>query len=149
MSFTYTLPPASNADRVRFLVGDITEDGHHLEDEEIALCLAETGDDPYFAGAMCCEFLAAKYSARGRKSVGSLSIDYSQMAGDYSSRASALRELAYNRPGQSAAPYTGGISKSDKKARQEDEDWEHTQVSIDFTNVRGSVYSTEYPWNSF
>jgi len=147
MGFTYTLPPASDLDRVRFLIGDTTEEDHRIEDEEIDLCRAETGSDPYFAGAMCCEFLAAKYSSKGRRSVGALTIEYSQMAADYGDRAKALRELAYNRPGQGGAPYVGGISKQDKKARADDEDWERVGIDIGFTDIKGTVYQNDYPWN--
>lgn len=147
MSFSYTLPPASDSDRVRFLIADTEEDGYKVEDEEIVMCLDQTGQDPFFAGAMVCEHLSAKYSSKGRKSVGALTIEYSQMAGDYQSRASALTNLGYNRPGTAGGPYVGGISKSDKDARSQDLDWVRTLVSIGFTDIRGSTYVNDYAWN--
>jgi len=147
MAFSYTLPPASDRDRVRFLIADTTEDDHRVEDEEIDLTLAQTGSDIFFAAAMCCDFLSARFAAKGRRSVGALTIEYSQMASDYAARADSLREAGYNRPGTGAGVYVGGISKSDKDARKQDEDWEHTQVSIGFTDSKGTVYTAgTYPW---
>lgn len=145
MGFSYTLPPASNRDRVRFLIADTVEDDYKVEDEELDLCLSECSDDPYFAAAMACDFLSGKYAAKGRKSVGALSIEYSQMAGDYSARANSLRELGFNRPGSAAGVYVGGISKADKDSRSQDEDWERTQAAVGMDDFHGTIYINN-PW---
>ncbi|CAB4176328.1 hypothetical protein UFOVP978_24 [uncultured Caudovirales phage] len=149
MGFSYTLPPTSSLDTVRFLVGDTIEDDYRIEDEEITLCLSQSGSDEYFAAAMACEFIATKFSAKGRKSVGALTVEYSQMASDYNQRAATLRLQAFNRPGQAAAPYVGGISVADKEGNQQDDDWDRTAISLGFTDVKGTKYINDYPWNLY
>lgn len=148
MSFSYTLPAASDRDKVRFLIADTVEDGYRVENEEIDFCLSESGSDSFFAAALCCDALSAQYSAKGRVSVGSLTVDHAQMSTDYSNRAKQLRDLAYNRPGTFGGPYVGGISQSDKDSNSDDPDWARTVVSVGFTDFRGTVYVDDRTWQT-
>lgn len=102
MAWTYSGNPASSArDEIRFLVGDTDSDSPQLSDEEIDYIATTLPDKGVLypnmaAAASAAAAIAAKYAKLIDKSVGSLSISYSQkhtqytaMAKDLSTRASA------------------------------------------------------------
>ena len=93
MSFTYTLPPASDRDRIRFLIQDTDSATHRVEDEEIDMALVENSNR-YFAAALICDALSVRYIARGKITVGRLSIENAQIGEGFASRGQALRRLA-------------------------------------------------------
>ena len=93
MSFSYTLPVASDRDIVRFLIQDTDSETHRVEDEEIDLALNEN-PNRYFAAALICDALSIRYIARGKISVGRLSIENAQIGEGFASRGTALRRLA-------------------------------------------------------
>ena len=93
MGYSYTLPPASDRDIVRFLIQDTDEETHRVEDEEIDIALAENANR-YFAAALVCDALSVRFISRGNITVGRLSIQNTQIGQDYASRGTTLRRLA-------------------------------------------------------
>lgn len=99
MTWTYTGDPSvSPRDRVRFLVGDITQTAEAtLNDEEIEYLLGEWGDDIYDAAEAGCLILAARYTGKATtsKSVGDLSLskDYSGAATQFQEQATRISSM--------------------------------------------------------
>lgn len=118
MSFSYGgNPSSSDHDAVRFLAGDTVDDGHRLEDEEIAWLLTEW-PDVYQAAAAGADHMAAtaaqwlSYSADGNQlSLSDLQAKYRQLADD-------LRYQGRRR--FKPTPYVGGIDLGDHQANGQD-----------------------------
>lgn len=127
MLYTYSGDPAaSNLDKVRFLIGDtdVTSDPQ-LTDAEINAMLTDNAGNAYSAAIACVEALISKYSRKVTKSVGDLSISYSDIVGNYRELLAGLRRRATV---QICTPYAGGISISDKQTDEADSD--RTQPSF-------------------
>ena len=129
MSFSYSGDPGANSiDAVRFLLGDTVEAEAIFTDEEISWALTQNSN-VYFAGALIADGAVAKFSGGSNsnvktKTVGALSISYSdsEKAQEYRKLAGQLRvKGAINSKWQ---PYSGGISRADKKAMEQDTDWD-------------------------
>lgn len=122
----YTVDPANvPADRVRFLIGDTVVASPELSDYEVDYLLSLYPDDPLSAAARAAEALAGKYAKAVDKSVGNLRISNSQKAEGYRKLAAQLWRQATRGtfvPGSVVAPWAGGISRSDKLARERDTD---------------------------
>lgn len=110
MAWSYSGNPAASAqDEVRFLVGDTDTADQQISDEEIAYALAETGNVVYDAAAMVARAIAAKWAKKADKSVGGLSINYSQKHDRYVGLAEALAEEAATGAGRLVGvPRLGG-----------------------------------------
>lgn len=120
MTWTYSGNPSSSTrDEVRFLVGDTDTTDQLVSDEEIAYSVAEQ-PTTMLAAALVAQSIASKFARKADKSVGDLSIAYSQQAKAYQDLEKRLRETAARRG--SAAPYCGGISVSDKETVDADTD---------------------------
>lgn len=84
MTWTYSGDPSASAlDELRFLIGDTDEDNQRITDEELTYLLGVHADQGasysnYLAASAACRALAAKYASLRDKTVGSLSISYSQ-----------------------------------------------------------------------
>lgn len=115
----YTGNPANSAaDELRFKLGDITSP-HLFSDAEISYLLASAQDSVPAAAVAGADQLTARFASLCDKTVGDLSIKYSQRAKQYSELARKLRQdLSIT----SAAPFCGGISISDKTRRYGDRD---------------------------
>lgn len=121
MSWSYSGNPSSSSrDKVRFLIGDTDSTDQLLTDAEVDYTLT-VYTDAYLAGAMCSDVLAAKWSRLADKSVGSLSISYSQRQKNMAELAQRLRRMSATLS-STVAPYAGGISVSDKESQEEDDD---------------------------
>lgn len=119
MSWTYSGNPSNSArDEIRFLVGDTDTTDQQVTDEEIAYAAANEANNQ-LAAARIARALAAKYSRKADKSVGDLSISYSQMAKSFWDLATKLESSGSI---SGAAPYAGGISISDKQTVQDNTD---------------------------
>lgn len=113
-------PAASDIDAVRFYIGDTDTTAEMLTDAEITALVTLAGGDTLLAAVYAAEGLAGKYARRVDKSVGDLSISYSQTSKQFSDLAALLRRR-YS-IGSAPAPYAGGISISDKAAQESDTD---------------------------
>lgn len=113
MTFTYASTDLSTSlAQVRSILGDTNAADPQLSDEEITFYLTTFGG-VYYAGAACCDAIAAKYARQIDGSVGPLSRSFSQRQTNYLALGRRLRYLAAT---QSAVPYAGGISITDKTA---------------------------------
>src|SRR5574343_147039 len=116
MTWTYSGDPSSSTlDEVRFLIGDTDTNDQLLSDEEITYLIGVnadqgTGYHNYLAASSACNAIAAKYAKMSDKTVGSLSIRYSQKHSQYLALAQDLLKKATTgvnarKPG---APVLGG-----------------------------------------
>ena len=119
MTWTYSGDPsANNRDAVRFAVGDTDTADQQLSDEEIAYLLIDAGGVKSAAIA-AIRSLIAKFARAVDKSVGDLSVSYSQRLEHYKTLEKTLRaDLGIRR----ATPYAGGISIADKTTDKLDTD---------------------------
>lgn len=111
MTWTYSGDPADSArDGVRFLVGDIDTTHQQISDEEIDYVLtlhpAVAGSPNYMAAAVVAEAIAARYATKADKTVGGLSIRYSERRNSYLAMAASLRSS--NRLTGIGPPQLGG-----------------------------------------
>ena len=112
-------PATSILDKVQFLIGDTDSDDRQLSDLEINSVLADNADEPYATSIACIEGLISKFSRRVTKSVGDLSISYSEILKNYRDLLSGLKTKASIKL---CKPYAGGISISDKQIDEGDSD---------------------------
>lgn len=97
-----------------------------LSDEQITYALNEAGTVPA-ASALACDWIAAAYASKADKSIGDLSISYSQISERYTSLAATLRADA----SRISLPYMGGISQSAKDTREADTDRVKPAFTVD------------------
>lgn len=118
-------PQSSNLDKVRFLIGDTDPSDKQLGDEEILFLLADRGSF-YSAASIACLTLVARYAREVSRQVGDLRISAEQRQQHYQQLHEHLASQAGESDGMSpyvlAAPYAGGISRSDRQAQIDDTD---------------------------
>jgi hypothetical protein len=114
-------PSASDRDAVRFRIGDTDEAEPLLADAEIDWLLAEQGT-VLPAAIEACRAIAARYARKCDKSVGPVSISYSQRSQHYRDLAAEIaHEAGLDVP--LVAPVITGQSASDMEAQRADGDW--------------------------
>lgn len=121
--WTYSGDPASSTkDEVRFLLGDTVQSDPQVSDEEIAYLLSRWAD-PYTAAAQGAAALSATYTRLIDRTVGTLSISYSQKAAQFATLAKDLRAQSRSPEGAAgAAPLTFGIAWEEKDNKDADLD---------------------------
>lgn len=103
-------------DEVRLLVGDTSRTSELLSNVEYQYFLDDENDNVRRAAARAAEALEAKFSGEAdSKQVGPLKISLENKAGRYRELASSMWSSA---TGATVAPFAGGISRSDKAARE-------------------------------
>lgn len=119
MSFTFTNNPENTPrDLVRILVNDTAEGSEKVSDETIAWALSSQPSS-LLAAAAVADVIAGQFAEQiSKKQVGDLALWYADQAGHYRSLAKTLRLQGVS----GAKPYTGGISISDKQAKESDTD---------------------------
>jgi hypothetical protein len=115
---TFAAASADELQAVRFEVGDLDADAPALTDAQIEFALDAEGSVKG-AAAACLESLSRRYAQLANVSTGDLSISYT---GSSEALANCAAELRSKIAGNNAAPFAGGISRSDKAARREDAD---------------------------
>ena len=127
MSWSYSGDPTTSAkDEVRFLIGDTDSREPLLQNEEIAYVLGKYNNSPINAAIRCCETIMAKFARLVNEAVGQVKINYRERYENYRDTIADLRRrLAI----EDATPYAGGISVSDKRTNQDNDD----RVRPDFT----------------
>lgn len=103
-------PALSDRDAVRGLIGDTDSSAWQLLDTQIDFVLTQF-PNIWLAAAHCARMIAASYGRRVQKRVGDLEINYGQLQKNYLDLA---RELKATGDTIGIAPYSGGISHSDK-----------------------------------
>ena len=117
MTFSYTFG-SGKKDDVRFLVGDTEATLEMYSDEEIAAALASFDDDAEKTALFLYEGLIARFSLRANQTTGQVSINYDNLMRSLKSRYDKL----YARVNGAGTVYVGGISVSDKQAKEADTD---------------------------
>jgi len=119
MSYDNTL--ATDRDKVRFYIGDTSNDAtlERLSDNEIDAMLADYSD-PLVCALKCAEALLAKYAGYVTQTVGSVSVQYSNLVNQYEKLISRLKAKVATQA--SGAVWVGGISESEKTANETDTD---------------------------
>ena len=125
MSVTYSGDPsATPRDAVRFLLRDTSTSDAEFEDAEIEWLVSEQ-PNVYKAAANGARAKAAEASdSLASKTVGSLTLTYSERATRWLDIAKTLDAQANKGLGSTIQPYSGGISKSDKEATASEDDYD-------------------------
>jgi hypothetical protein len=122
MSWTYTGDPSSSPlDEIRFLINDtVSTQSWTLSDEEIFYAAAKSPTNVLLAAAIAAEAILGKFAQIAQsKSVGDLSISYSNRHSQYKELARQLRARAAL---AAVTPYAGGLSWAEKRAQDADAD---------------------------
>lgn len=119
MAFTYdpsdldTSTSSGRLNTVRLLVGDTDSSDVQVQDEEIQFALAQHSDNVYSAGEFICKIIAAKYSRLVTTQLdGVLQSNYSDLAKQYGSLASTIKQMGIDAKGGLGLS-AGGISVSE------------------------------------
>lgn len=98
MTWTYVDPNNSDRDKVRFLIGDTDTTDQLLSDEEISWLLTAAGNNVYQAAHDGCYALGSKFARLATsKSVGDMSLSYSDRSRAFMDQAERLLELSARR----------------------------------------------------
>lgn len=120
MTWSYSGNPGySGKDQVRFLVGDTDKTDQLLTDAEIEWTLQRYNNAPMNAAIRCCESILSKFARMVDESVGEVKISFSQRMKSY---AMTLTMLKSRLATEDTSFYAGGISKSDKRAQEQNSD---------------------------
>ncbi len=119
MSWTYTNAPATvTLDALRLEIGDTNTADQQLSNEELNYLLTREGS--HFGAAIAAtRLLIAKFARLVDKSVGDLSLSYSQRLSSYSA---LLVSLTTQQALRVAGPIAGGLSKARKRGVELDAD---------------------------
>ena len=118
-NWSYSGDPATGArDEVRFLIGDTDAASPLVMDPEIDALLV-TYPNPYLAAAQAARTIGGKYTRKVSKRVGDLSINWGDLAKQFYTLAD---ELAAQGNTMGLSPYSGGISRADRRAVRDNED---------------------------
>ncbi len=113
-------PTASTLDEVRFLVTDTDQSDQLISDEEILYLITDRGS-ARGAAADACERIALEFAKEAsEKQVGDLRLSLGERAASFESRAKSLR--SDRERFKAIVPRIGGVSVSDKRARERDAD---------------------------
>lgn len=112
MSFSYTSPDTNDVHAIRFMLGDTTDTGHLLEDEEITFLLNRwkpAYDSLEYIAAVAAETIAARFAREANYSADGVSISLAQLGQQFRELAASLREQ-YRGLLVGGTPDVGGIS---------------------------------------
>ena len=141
LTWTYDGDFSTARDRVRLLVGDTDVADKLIYDQEIANFTvggAQAQADDYLIAAACADVIASKFA----RQVQSINAGGSSVVFDIAQgRAKFFRDMAKDLRTKSATstargPFIGGISRSDRTARESDPD----RVSPAFTRTTGDAF---------
>jgi hypothetical protein len=110
-TYTYTyLPDSDEIDRMRLLLGDtdVSNSGANAQfcDEELQYFFDHAGDNAYMACHDACLSAAGKYSSKADRTLGPMSISYSQIADSYRAQAEAFMSEGMNHASSTPEPYS-------------------------------------------
>ena len=126
MAFTYdpsdldTSTSSGRLNTVRLLVGDTDSADIQTQDSEIQFALSQHSDNVYSAGEFICKIIAAKYSRLVTTQLdGVLQSNYSDLAKQYSSLASTIKDMGVSASG-GLGMGAGGISITEMTLAEQD-----------------------------
>jgi hypothetical protein len=116
-----------------------------MNDAEVEWLVAEK-PNVYRAAAQGARQLAAQQTDNvASKTVGSLTLTYSERAQKWLDLASSLESQANKGSGSTIIPYSGGISKTDKEANASDTDTDEPWFYRDMWDNPGTETPYSYP----
>lgn len=121
MSFTYLGDLSTPLDQTRFLIGDTDPTNPLFVDSEVNGNLS-VWLTPISAAIALATAQAAKYARKATMSVDGLSVNYSDLAKQFTALAQQLRKQMVEYPGGLGTPYVGGVSRADMESNAQDED---------------------------
>lgn len=140
-TYTYGFDPInSDTDKLRLLLGD-TGDGSPssttciFADEELAWFTQEGGGNWHLAAHHACVAAAGKYSKMADRTLGPMSISYSNLSASYRAQAKEEFDNATNSASVSPQPYS---------FTQETGDRDHEAESGDVLTVPAKFYRDQY-----
>lgn len=142
MAFTYLGTLATPLDQTRFLIGDTDPTNPLFLDSEVTGNLTISGS-PIQAAIALCTAQAMKYGRKVTMSVDGLSVNYSDLAKQFTALAQQLRKQYSESPGVFGVPYVGGVSISDMQTQECDPDRVPSQFYIGMEDDPGSGVSGE------
>lgn len=99
MAFSYGKQPNKSAiDYVRFKLGDTTEDGHYLDDEEISAVLEDFDGNKKKATVGCCEAIVAKLAGKVSYSMGPEKVNLTDAYNNYRTLLKSLQKGSNSAP---------------------------------------------------
>jgi len=118
MAWTYSGDPAnSTKDAVRFLIGDTDTTDQLLNDAEVNFCIVQAGESIYQSAHDCCYSIASKFSRMATsKTVGDLSLSYSDRAKAFFELANELLELSARREPPIPWASPANMQRTDEKS---------------------------------
>lgn len=114
MTWSYAGPGITSKDTVRYLIADTVPDEPLVSDEEITWQLTQV-PDVRLAAAATAETLSRLFARQANTKTPELSVDFTSRAKQYATLAYQLRRDSAE---LGAIPYAGGISITDKEARE-------------------------------
>lgn len=154
MSWSYdpnnlnTTDASGRLNTVRLLVGDTDSSDELVQNEEIAFALSQTNDNVYYAGALVCRLVAAKFSRLVDTSLdNAISAKYSTKAKQYQQLAVQIENQAKKASGKSIGVFAGGILRTDMFEANEDPTRVRPSFGIhQFDNVEaGGLFIPDQP----
>jgi hypothetical protein len=126
-TYTYTYAPSSDeVDRMRLLLGD-TGGGSPSSttcifcDEELQYFFDNANDNANLAAHDACMSAAAMYSSKADRTLGPMSISYSQIAASFREQAEAFLEGATNTYSVTPEPYSFTSETGERDTSLEDD----------------------------
>lgn len=146
MAFTYSGNPAtSSRDAVRYLLNDTSTAAMEMNDAEIEWLVSEK-PNVYRAAAQGARQLAAQANnSVASKTVGSLTLTYSERAQKWLDLSKALDAQANKGSGSAIRPFSGGISETDKEQVASDSDFDKPWFYRDMWDNPGADTPYTYP----
>lgn len=140
MAFTYLGDLSTPLDQTRFLIGDTDPTNPLFLDSEVTGNLTISGS-PIAAAIALCTAQAMKYGRKVTMSVDGLSVNYSDLAKQFTALAQQLRKQLSEAPGAFGVPYVGGVSLSDMLTNDLDSDRVPSQFEVGSEDYPGSGVS--------
>lgn len=140
MTFSYDASLSTDADKVRFHLGQTDSASSIIGDEEIRAVLADE-TNIYLAAAVIADAIAGRYSLNQNIRIDSFSVDFQGRAEAFRSLAVRLRAQAKTASGGLGSPFVGGVSISEMNSVRDDPDRNPSRFEMETTTFPGNEVS--------
>lgn len=135
MTWTYTIPIATDLDRVRFLIQDTVQANALVSNEEIDYAL-ECFEDVRFASAMVLRALAVRFGRAGSVRVGDVSVSNADVD-RWLGLVAQYDPIGVTTGSAMVLPFFGGESISEKETYEDDSDAVQPWFTREGDNIPG------------
>jgi hypothetical protein len=145
MTWSYDPALTSDADKVRFLIGDTDTTNQLVSDEAVATMLS-LYTDTFPAAAALCDGLATKFARLPTITISGITIRGTERAEQYRITALSLRQQsAQGEAGALGVPFVGGVSISDVQSNQQDTDRMPNKFGVGNMDYPGTINTADGP----